>query len=68
MDGAEIAVMHSTRGREIFVAGTVLHHRTTRSSRFSLLAKVRRGNIYRILVHLPGGPLSSTYSPPVLVR
>jgi hypothetical protein len=68
MNGAQIAVMHSTRGRQIFVAGTVLHHRTSKSSRFSLLAKVRRGNIYRILVHLPGGPLSSTYSPPILVR
>jgi hypothetical protein len=68
MDGAQIAVMHSTRGREIFVAGTVLHHRTTKSSHFSLLAKVKRGNIYRILVHIPGGPLSSTYSAPILVR
>jgi hypothetical protein len=68
MNGAQIAVMHSTRGRQIFVAGTVLHHRTSKSSRFSLLAKVRRGNVYRILVHLPGGPLSSTYSPPILVR
>lgn len=68
MDGAQIAVMHSTHGRQIFVAGTVLHHRTTKSSRFSLIAKVRRGNIYRILVHLPGGPLSSTYSAPILVR
>jgi hypothetical protein len=68
MNGAQIAVMHSTRGRQIFVAGTVLHHLTTKSSRFSLLAKVRRGNVYRILVHLPGGPLSSTYSAPILVR
>jgi hypothetical protein len=67
MDGAEIAVMHFTRGREVFVAGTRLHHRTTRSSHFSLLAKVRRGNLYRILVHIPGGPLSSTYSTPILV-
>lgn len=68
MDGAQIAVMHSTHGREVFVAGTVLHHRTTKSSRFALLAKARRGNVYRILVHIPGGPLSSTYSAPILVR
>jgi hypothetical protein len=68
MDGAEIAVMHFTRGREVFVAGTRLHHRTTRSSHFSLLARVKRGNLYRILVHIPGGPLSSTYSSPILTR
>jgi hypothetical protein len=68
MDGAEIAVMRQVHGRQVFVAGTRLRHRTTKSSHFSLLAKARRGNIYRILVHIPGGPLSSTYSPPILVR
>jgi hypothetical protein len=68
MDGLEIAVMHSTHGRQVFVAGTKLRRHTTRSSRFTLLAKAKRGGIYRILVHIPGGPLSSTYSPPILVR
>jgi hypothetical protein len=68
MEHAEIAVMRQVHGRQVFVAGTRLRHRTTRSSRFSLLAKARRGNIYRVLVHIPGGPLSSTYSPPILVR
>lgn len=68
MDGAQIAVMHSTHGRQVFVAGTVLHHRTTKSSRFSLLAKAKRGGVYRILVRVIGGPLSSTYSAPIFVR
>lgn len=68
MDGAEIAVMRQVHGRQVFVAGTRLRHRTSKSSHFSLLAKARRGGIYRILVHVPGGPLSSTYSPPILVR
>jgi hypothetical protein len=68
MDGAEIAVMRQVHGRQVFVAGTRLHHRTTKASHFSLLAKAKRGNIYRILVHVPGGPLSSTYSPPILAR
>lgn len=68
MEHAEIAVMRQVHGRQVFVAGTKLRHRTTRSSSFSLLAKARRGNIYRILVHIPGGPLSSTYSLPMLVR
>jgi hypothetical protein len=68
MEHAEIAVMRQVHGRQVFVAGTKLRHHTTSSSRFSLLAKVKRGNIYRILVHIPGGPLSSTYSPPILVR
>lgn len=68
MDGAEIAVMRQVHGRQVFVAGTRLHHRTTKTSRFSLLAKARRGNVYRVLVHIPGGPLSSTYSPPILAR
>jgi hypothetical protein len=68
MEHAEIAVMRQVHGRQVFVAGTKLRHRTTSSSRFSLLAKAKRGNIYRILVHIPGGPLSSTYSPPILVR
>lgn len=68
MDGLEIAVMHSTHGRQVFVAGTKLRRHTSRSSRFTLLAKAKRGGIYRILVHIPGGPISSTYSPPILVR
>lgn len=68
MDGAQIAVMRQVHGRQVFVAGTVLHHRTTSTSHFSLLAKAKRGNIYRILVHIPGGPLSSTYSAPILAR
>lgn len=69
MEHAEIAVMREVHGRQVFVAGTKLRHHTTSSSRFSLLAKAKRGNIYRILVHLPGGgPISSTYSPPILVR
>lgn len=68
MEHAEIAVMRQVHGKQVFVAGTKLRHHTTSSSRFSLLAKARKGNIYRILVHLPGGPISSTYSPPILVR
>lgn len=68
MDGAEIAVMRQVHGRQVFVAGTRLHHHTTSSSHFSLLAKAKRGNLYRVLVHIPGGPLSSTYSPPILAR
>ncbi len=67
-DGAEIAVMRSLHGRQVFVAGTRLRHRSTSSSRFSLLAKAVRGGVYRILVHIPGGPLSSTYSAPIFVR
>jgi hypothetical protein len=69
MEHAEIAVMRQVHGRQVFVAGTKLRHHTTSSSRFSLLAKARRGGVYRILVHLPGGgPISSTYSSPMLVR
>jgi hypothetical protein len=68
MEHAEIAVMRQVHGRQVFVTGTKLRHHTTRSSSFSLLAKAKRGNIYRILVHIPGGPLSSTYSAPILVR
>ncbi|HEX5308468.1 MAG TPA: fibronectin type III domain-containing protein [Solirubrobacteraceae bacterium] len=68
MDKAEIAVMHFTGGKRVFVAGTRLRHRNSSSSRFSLLAKAKRGGVYQILVHIPGGPLSSTYSPPILVR
>jgi hypothetical protein len=68
MDGAEIAVMRQVHGRQVFVAGTRLRHHTTSSSRFSLLAKAVRGGIYRILVHVPGGPIRSTYSLPILVR
>ena len=68
MDGAEIAVMLSTHGHRVFIAGTRLHHATSSSSRFSLLAKAKRGSVYRILVHIPGGPLSSTYSAPLFPR
>jgi hypothetical protein len=68
MDGAEIAVMLSTHDHRVFVAGTRLHHASSNSSRFSLLAKAKRGSVYRILVHIPGGPLSSTYSAPIFPR
>jgi hypothetical protein len=67
-NGTEIAVMRTLHGRQVFVAGTRLRHASSKSSRFSLLAKARRGGIYRILVHLPGGPLSSTYSAPLFLR
>ncbi|MGH2880200.1 MAG: hypothetical protein ACRDK4_11420 [Solirubrobacteraceae bacterium] len=67
-NGTEIAVMRTVHGRQVFVAGTRLRHASTKSSRFSLLAKAKPGNIYRILVHLPGGPLSSTYSAPLFLR
>jgi hypothetical protein len=67
-NGTEIAVMRTLHGRQVFVAGTRLRHGSSKSSRFSLLAKARRGGIYRILVHLPGGPLSSTYSAPLFLR
>jgi len=68
VDGTEIAVMRTLHGRQVFVAGTRLRHATSKSSRFSLLAKAKRGGVYRILVHLPGGPLSSTYSAPLFLR
>jgi hypothetical protein len=67
-NGTELAVMRTLHGRQVFVAGTRLRHASSKSSRFSLLAKAKRGGIYRILVHLPGGPLSSTYSAPMFVR
>jgi hypothetical protein len=67
-NGTEIAVMRQVHGKQVFVAGTRLRHATSKSSHFSLLAKAKPGNIYRILVHLPGGPLSSTYSAPLFLR
>jgi hypothetical protein len=67
LDGMHIAIMRMVHGHTVFVAGGALRHLSSQSSRFSRVLRVRRG-IYRVLVQVTGGALSSTYSAPLLVR
>jgi hypothetical protein len=68
VDGMGVAIMHVVHGHTVFVAGTVLRHDSSTSSRFSRIAKVKRGEVYRILVHVTGGPVSSTYGAPIVIK
>lgn len=68
VDGMGVAIMHVVHGHTVFVAGTVLRHGSSTSSRFSRIAKVKRGDVYRVLVHVTDGPVSSTYSAPIVVK
>jgi hypothetical protein len=68
LDGMGVAIMHEVHGHEVFVAGTVLRHASASSSRFSRIARVKRGGVYHVLVHVTTGALTSTYSAPLIVR
>ena len=68
VDGAEVAVMRITGGRNQLVAGTTLHHRNATSSRFSRVVRVHRGAVYRVLVRVTNGAQTSNYSQPLFIR
>jgi hypothetical protein len=68
VDGMQVAIMHVVHGHTVFVAGTVLRHNSSTSSRFSRIAKVKRGEVYRVLVHVTNGPVSSTYGAPIVAK
>jgi hypothetical protein len=68
VDGMEVAVMRITGGRNVLTAGTVLHHRNTTTSRYSLVVRVKRGSVYRVLVNVTNGAQSSNYSRPLFIR
>jgi hypothetical protein len=68
VNGAEVAVMRITGGRNQLVAGTTLRHRNTTSSRFSRVVRVHRGAVYRVLVRVTNGAQTSNYSQPLFIR
>jgi hypothetical protein len=68
VDGAEVAVMRITGGRNQLVAGTTLHHDNATSSRFSCVTRVKRGAVYRVLVRVTNGAQTSNYSEPLFIR
>ncbi len=68
VDGAEVAVMRITGGRNQLVAGTTLHHANATSSRFSCVVRVKRGAVYRVLVRVTNGAQVSNYSEPLFIR
>jgi hypothetical protein len=68
VDGMEVAVMRITGGRNVLTAGTVLHHRNTTTSRYSLVVRVKRGSVYRVLVNVTNGAQVSNYSRPLFIR
>ncbi len=68
VDGAEVAIMRITGGRNVLVAGTTLHHNNATTSRFSRVVRVKRGAVYRVLVRVTNGAQTSNYSEPLFIR
>ncbi len=68
LDGTGVAIMHETHGHEVFVKGSILRHATATSSKFSRVVAVKRGGVYHVLVHFTSGPLTTTYSAPLIAR
>jgi hypothetical protein len=66
-DGMRVGILHIVHGHGHLVAGTVLRHHSTHSSRYSRTLRVRHG-VYRVLVVITGGALNSAYGRPVLIR
>jgi hypothetical protein len=67
VNGMEVGIMRVERGRNVLVAGTVLRARNATSSRFGRVVRVRPG-LYRVLVRVTNGALTSNYSEPLLIR
>ena len=67
VNGMEVGIMRVSEGRNVLVAGTILRARNATSSRFSRVLRVRRG-LYRVLVRVTNGALTSSYSQPLLIR
>ena len=66
-DGMQVGIMRIAHGRNLLVAGTLLHHHNSTSSTFSRLVRVRPG-VYRVLVRVTSGAQVSSYGPPLVVR
>ncbi|MGH2832950.1 MAG: hypothetical protein ACRDK2_09255 [Solirubrobacteraceae bacterium] len=65
--GMEVAIMRVLHGRNILVAGTILHHHSTTSSVYSHVVRIVPG-VYRVLVKVTDGAHSSAYSEPMRIR
>jgi hypothetical protein len=68
IDGMEVGIMHVVGGREVLVAGTILHHANATSSRFSRVIRVKRHGLYRVFVKVTNGAQRSNYSQPLFIR
>jgi hypothetical protein len=68
IDGMEVAVMRVSGGRNVLVAGTILRHLNTASSRFSRTIPVKRHALYRVFVRVTNGAQTSNYSLPLFIR
>jgi hypothetical protein len=68
IDGMEVGIMHVVGGHEVLVAGTVLHHNNSTSSRFSHVLRVKRHGLYRVFVKVTNGAQRSNYSQPLFIR
>ncbi len=65
-NGAQVGVLRIIRGRGVLVGGTVLRPRNAASSSFSRVVRVSPG-VYRVLIRLVGGGVSSSYSTPLRI-
>lgn len=68
VNGMEVAIMRVIGGRNVLVAGTILHHRNATSSNFSRVIRVKRGAVYRVFVKVTNGAQTSNYSLPLFIR
>ena len=65
-NGMQVGILRITHGRGVLAGGTVLRPRNATSSSFSRVVHVSPG-VYRVLVRVPSGPQSSSYSAPLRV-
>ncbi len=68
VNGMEVGIMRVIGGRNVLIAGTILRHRSTTSSRFSRTIAVKRHALYRVLVRVTNGAQTSNYSAPLFIR
>jgi hypothetical protein len=68
IDGMEVGIMRVIGGRNVLVSGTVLHHLSTTTSRFSRVIPVKRHAVYRVFVKVTNGAQTSNYSLPLFIR
>jgi hypothetical protein len=68
-DGAQVGIQKlNSKGAWVTVAGTILHHASPSSSRYSMRMRIRRGGSYRIYVLITDGNFVSNIGRTVRLR
>jgi len=66
-NGMKVGILRTVHGKGVLAGGTILHPLGAGSSGFSRVVHVVPG-VYRVLVRVSSGALSSNYSQPLVIR